>query len=611
MKKINLFLITLFFSFFLPFFSLKVKAENNLNYSITCLKIESTYKPSCVAAYPCLEPPPNFSVLGKKDHLFKLKGTGFPLNEDIYIIGCVETGGNYRCTTGTAENDQKVNQLGFAIVKDPTHEFYVVGGNPVRAASDGSLIINARSYTPTAVNHAFYGVYKIYPETPTTTSGVNSLQYGTFEFNQDSSLCTSVRWDPKGRVFDSLSLEPLPEATIQILDEQKNLLNKPGINSTLVTTETGEFSFYVEPGTYYYNSFKEGYTFPAGNNLNPNYNKIYYCDRDKNNNFPIYNQQYPIVESGKLVHCDVPLDPGTNRPYQSEPKLLKFGSVSLPASSNQPEKTRFSGLVTHPLTTVVLVGKNNRQEIARVTADKFQSWEIIIDNDKIPADEEIEVFLIKPDLTQDTQGLNWKEFFLKKVLAQGLTQISANITFQPILRYIEGYAYDKNGKILPFTRVNLKMQMSDKTIYSTQADEKGFFKIPSEVIPIFSYYLEFIPVNSSSVIKMSTADFSRLNKNYLTNQKLNLMTGTKNNQRITLMMTPPKNYQPTVLPTQPIEKPTTSVSTTSENSAKSLLLIVVILILLMMGVVVGVFIYRKKIFSSNYTNDSSENKLSS
>lgn len=580
--------LTLFFTLA----SLKVKAEDQLNYGITCIKIVSTYRPACVAEYPCLDRPTDLKVGNKIDHIFKLSGAGFPVNEDVYIIGCVETGGNFRCTTGSDATDAQVRGLGFALSKDPSHEFTVIGENPQKAAADGSLSFNARSYTPAAVSHAFYGVYR--PKMGTITSEANSLQYGTFQFNQDASVCTSIRWDPKGRVFDSISLEPLPQAMVRILDNNKSLINIPGLTSNMTTADEGMFSFFVEPGTYYFDVSKTGYQFPAGKNIDPNYVKAYYCDKDKDNNHSIYDEQHPIVEASKIVHCDIPLDPGTNTPYRTTPKITKIGSVSMPPPPDNPVQTRFSGSVTHPLTIITLVGEDSGKEYARTTADKFGHWEVMVGNSKLPTDEMVEAKPIKVDLTGQNLLQTFLKLFGNTVQAQGLVQIDDKMSFEPILRYIEGYAHDNNGKIIPFADVSLKMQMSDKTIYVTKADTNGFFTIPPQYIPIFSYYLEYSVPNSKTVVKNTTSEFSKKNKDYLENNKINLMTVTKNDKAIVISVTGTPNMS--LQPTQP-EKVDVSKMVTKEPAKSGGFLTIstlIILIFLLIAAALIIFVYIRK-----------------
>ena len=573
--------------------SVKARAEDQLNYGITCIKIVSTYRPACVAEYPCLDRPADLKVGSKIDHIFKLSGTGFPANEDVYIIGCVETGGNFRCTTGSDATDAQVRNLGFALAKDSGHEFTVIGANPQKASADGSLSFNARSYTAATIAHAFYGVYR--PKMGLTTGEANSLQYGTFQFNQDASNCTSIRWDPKGRVFDSVSLEPLPSATVKILDENKSTINIPGLMSNLTTVDDGSFSFFVEPGTYYFDVSKTNYQFPAETNLNQNYIKAYYCDQDKNNNYPIYNQQYPVVEENKIIHCDVPLDPGTNPPYRSTPKITKIGSVSMPPPPDNPIQTRYSGSVTHPLTIITLVGDETGKEYARTTADKFGHWEVTVSNSKLPTNEKVDAKPIKTDLTGQNLIQTLLKFFQKEVQAQGLIQIEDKVSFEPILRYIEGYAYDNGGKIIPFADVSLKMQMSDKTIYITKADTNGFFTIPPQYIPIFSYYLEYSIPNSKIIVKNTTSEFAKKNKDYLENNKINLMTVTKNDQPIVISVTgtPKTSLQPTQ-PQQVDESKITITTTPVKGSSLLTISTLIILIFLLISAAVIIFVYIKK-----------------
>jgi hypothetical protein len=127
---------------------------------------------------------------GKTDHRVRLTGDGFSAGAKVHIVGCLTTEPPTNCTTGDSLLD---NSLG--LTKDPRHSFIVDGENPVTLlTSQTTLEKVVYSYsTGESATHSFYGVVIIDPNLVNQGKG-DSVQYGTFQFKQDLSKCTAVRW---------------------------------------------------------------------------------------------------------------------------------------------------------------------------------------------------------------------------------------------------------------------------------------------------------------------------------------------------------------------------------------------------------------------------------
>lgn len=541
-------------------------------------------------------------------------GTGFPPNYDIYVVLCVppktkknEKPKNYRCTTGNNEYDRllfsadltgKIAPLSFAVPKGATL-------NQKQQTSTGNLNVLVHMSNPEGhTNYAFFGVTINEPQL-TNEGQANTLQYGTFQFSQDPSKCVSIRWDPYGRVFDSRSLEPISDVRVKLLDENKKLVILKGLFNPQKTEVDGQFNFSVKfkkdetERTFYLdvdtkplqNAFPQQnyqHTFSANPNLHPNFVKAY---------SDIYKPGVPIVEKvGQPEHRDIPLDPGSGAEFHSDAQILSFGSVKLGA------QTRFEGTISHPLSIAALVGEVSRKEVVRATSDNKGAWAILLDNSRIPQNEGLEPIAIKVDITKlafkkeknlfYSGALQFIDDIFTRLFKQLDIKASAQTTgpvtdrnpaLQPILSYIEGYAYDQNGKIIPNATVKVKLEMSDGLYYQTKADEGGFFTISSEHLPIFAYYLEFTNPTSGISTKMTTSEFVQKNQDYLVANKINLMAATKNGQ--SLLPTP--LVSPTVVQ---MISPTPAVL---PGNQLNLILTVVVLVVLL-GVAGGVLIYLKK-----------------
>ncbi len=615
-KKIlfRTFLILVFITFGLFFLKKEVKAVGSAAYSWQCMEVVAKYddchsSDTNCASYPAGTAHPDPA---NKDHELKIGGTGFPAGVDIYLVSCVTTDTFTKCTTGNSTSD---NTLG--IEKASGHVFKILGQNPRKAEANGGLSAIVRSYYPDKVRHKFFGVY---PAVMTGAGGeASTITYGTFDFTSANKKCFGINWDPEGRVFDSRSLEPIEKATVTLLDETKARA-KLTIDTQVSTAKDGSFSFYTPNGSYYFDAAKTGYRFPvAFSRIHPNYSTAYYCDQDANNryDYPIYDKQYKIVEQNKLLHCDIPLDPGTNPPLHKDPVILTFGQMAVPNTL----LTQFEGTVTHPFTRILLIGKKTGKEYVRIDADKLGNFLKVIDNSLLPQDEGLRDPLADPqpvvkfDLTTG-QYLSQKENLLESfkklvrlifpldVVAQTTKYVTRAYAMEPILRYLEGYAYNAQGQVVPFAAVSIKLQMSGKTVYETSADKDGFFRIAPQNLPIFEYYVEFSSPNSATPFKMTTSEFAQKNKNYLAENKINLMTVTENGKSISRVIVEPSGSAspPAAISTTPGfianqfggQKNQSGIANQPSANKTFILYVVIILVSLIILVFIGVFFYLKK-----------------
>ena len=141
------------------------------------------------------------------------------------------------------------------------------------------------------------------------------------------------------------------------------------------------------------------------------------------------------------------------------------------------------------------------------------------------------------------------------------------------MNYIEGYASS------PQSKVTIKLSSNDKVVYSTVADDSGYFTIYAKNLPIFEYYLEFTDSNKK-ITKLTTSEFVKKNQAYLDEAKINLMQGTKQNQK----MINPKNN-----PSQ-----NNKTSNSIKNTFNPTVLIIILTILLLVVVTAGLVFYIRK-----------------
>jgi len=570
------------------------------------LNIDAIYMPCEDPANALCVPFPTggvHPVAAKHDHEMGLSADGFPANTDVYIVGCIDTLTTSKCTTGDPALDTLLNSMpgGDTMTADSTHHFKAVQ-NPVKSDANGAISVIIRSFTPQVVDHFFNAYFTEDQDLSAKATGKNITVTPEEALHlQDFSIATPTpakvrtprrparerrtRNDPKGRIFDAKSLEPVPGIEASLLDNFKRLYEEPNFVNPLSVQLNGEFNFWVPNGIYYLSFSK----LPVTHNwpvempqVHPNYNLAYYCDpevKDESTSqtVPLYYQQFSIIEYNKLVHCDVPIDPGTNPPFRSEVKALTYGLTR----STTDNTFSYSGKQTHPFTKVELIGETTGKVVAEVEADKLGFWSINVVPANYPLDkngmpDKVLVRYTKKDLTAETQ----------------FRSINGT-SFDPILRYLEGYAYDSQGKVIPNARVGVKQKNADTVVYLTTADNKGLFKIGSQYLPSLPYDLIFTNPEAGNSLKRTTTDFVEANKDYLIKKSLNLVS--TENRDVPLTITATSSFGSLGLggdESKPVAQITPEAPKSSQNSLISLFL--GFLVIVIIGGLIAVKLSHKK-----------------
>jgi len=193
-----------------------------------------------------------------------------------------------------------------------------------------------------------------------------------------------------------------------------------------------------------------------------------------------------------------------------------------------------------------------------------------------------------------------KQIFVPETLAQ---QSSTSIRFEPILNYIEGYAYDAQGNAIPNAKVGVYLTFSSKPYVEVTADAKGYYKIGAEMLPTMSYVMRYTSA-SGAVTKLSPSTFLKQNTNYLVSNKINL-SQPKTTKSITDSATKEASQSPsdTFFRENPIAavSPTTKgnsigpdVTNQSNGSGNIMLLIIAVVALIISVIVLVVFGLKKR-----------------
>jgi len=540
----------------------------------------------------CLTP----TVIGTNK--VSLTGSEMPTNEKMYIVDCIPTANNFVCTTGSKTWDDLLN-----ITATNPQSFSVDQGNPY-ILTKGVLNLTANVQMDSGASHFFVATILI--DTSALDAQSKSIKLATFNFNdQDLSRCISANspsesggggdssgasesgggpggegGDPYGRIFDAKSLEPIPNVSISILDQNKQNLNIPLLTNPQIVKNDGVFNFVVAPGTYYLNPrIPSGYIFANAANINSNYTKAY--------SQILSSPEEAIIEKSikNPEHRDIALDPGTNTPFRSTPVKINYGTMR-----NGTDMVVI-GRVSHPLSIIEFTQGSNI--IGKTTATKYGAFKVTIKNSMIQPDTAIDVTITKVDLTNNanlsTKSNNlFDSLFitLKSIISpQVIAAISNKSSFKidPIPSYLEGLAYDKSSNVVPNAIIYVKLNNSNQIYYQTKADEKGAFKINPSDLPIYAYSIEIKDPKTNVVTKQTTYEFAGKNKKYLSENKVNLMTAIKNGKSL-IKKTPTS-----------IVKNQTNNTTPSEKKLKAMedpnSIIFTLLVLFAIMIVIGITLY--------------------
>ncbi len=509
-------------------------------------------------------------------------------NNPTYILECLATSNGQVCTTGIATGDVKIYGKDNTAELNKTDDYQFQGmfetdgitiaANPVKSLGNGNINpVEWQSYSKGNARK-FFALNFFDPTQGGDLAGLGAQQQGTFSFEDQSNLkdCVSISWDPYGRIFDSQTLEPIPNGSVDLLKKRENGLftrltaNEViggAIENPFITKENGYFSFVVPDGIYKLSVNNQDYLFPGKEaNLNQNFIKAY------DDIYP-YQTGLEINQRGAIQHRDIPLDPkeqGIRYPI----KLIEY-FYNLDKTTNT---LLLEGLASHPSTIIrfySLKATGVTQTLTRyrllktIQADTYGKFKTEIDQSSFESTEVFgDIELEKFDLTKTTASRQHSIFTVEA--AQPITSV---VRLNPILNSIKGYAYDGKKNILPNATVGVYLSYANKPYYETKTDEKGYYEIPTERIPNSEYYIKYTPI-IGAIQKTTTSKFIAQNNSYLAVNNINLNT---NKGKKTISPLKNKLLTP-LLPSS--SKQTAAAKRSSQNSFTFLIIVVMLLLLI-------------------------------
>lgn len=471
---------------------------------------------------------------------------------------------------------------------------------------------------------------------PTVAVGIGGQQQGTLTFPTAgpsptappavTSDCHGEAWDPYGRVFDMKSLEPIPMTQVLLkqkmpdgtFDSEYAKSQNPLIFNPFPTNVFGGYVFYVRDGDYSLIPTKAGYTQPAlaqQSELSP-FAKSIYSDL-------YYSDSLAIRQRGAIQHRDIPMmpDDGIGKSYalkilteeeevRPDGKMIYRGQTSHPFAELVVEVCRNeNGIETCDTPTVY--GKKNGGP------DKDGKFEVILNPSTLQVGEYYGRTFRKVDLTSNTVSQSIFEqvfnaivqvFAPPAALAQETGTETKRVAIQPIVQYLEGYAYDKFGKLMPNAVVSLYIPMSERPVYETVANDQGYYRITSEYIPNITYTIGYSVGSEPASTMLTTSQFLMQNKPFIEAEKIDPYKAVtvRTNPRRTIAPTyvPPAQIAPlpnageatSPAPVNQNQNAQTPATTAKTQSPNIMILAAAILLLLLaaVGAFIGVYMYKKR-----------------
>lgn len=468
-----------------------------------------------------------------------IKADAKPLaSADTYIIGCISTdqAPGQLCTTGNAQLDISTVYKEDRVAMLNQRTGFVFDGllgadgkvgvpNPVRSNTDSTLgHIEWADHMPASHEHKWMAMNYWDPNS-VPDAGAGGQQQGTFSFENAEKNCVKISWDPYGRIFDATTLEPIAGSVVTLLVKRQDgsfttvtANDVPGtaIINPQTTVEDGQFSFVVPPGDYKLQVVPAAVA--AMSAVDASYTKAYY-------------ELYPLEtgdvvhQTGAIQHRDIPV---TTASTNTQPKLMEYFYET---SGNG--KATVHGRVSHPLTKLIAStikvstadpnSKTPYRPVGSYQTDKWGKFNIEIDQTNFEKTADYtEAFgqleLVKTDLRDTTPPpaarTPWQWFLAR--LADLTTTVFAQakntiINFEPIPQYLDGYAYDANGKPMANTRVGVYETFSNKPYVEVKTDANGHFVVTSQYLPNSTYEIRYTTPNGSTT-KVTPSKFLAQNQ---------------------------------------------------------------------------------------------------
>ncbi|MBP7966758.1 hypothetical protein KAZ66_00650 [Candidatus Woesebacteria bacterium] len=583
-----------------------------------------------------------------------LRNSTFSPDSFVVIAECLEVGEDMDddgtadpiCTTGSSSLDKEIfcgdvnspsagcdhlafleslEDVEYSLDIDSDYgQFSVQNGNVIKMIpgkivtdAQGKTIYQAvewQSFTKLDATRSYLAIYPFIPPSitpspslPSQTKGLGGQQQDvmdTFPTSTPTPTPVPVRtsWDPRGRVFDAETLEPITQGNVVL--KQKNELNvfdagyankqNPLILNPFQLENSGEYIFYVVNGEYTLEPRIPSYrhmTSSELNSLSSNAKKIYV-------NQLYFSDSLPIVEKGSIEFRDVPVM-SVNGTHIEAP--IKVYSEKREVSDTGD--LLYSGQVSYPYAQLIteFCSEVNSKEVCHDKnifsylnggPDNQGYFSISLKQQNMQAGEYIIRSFKKVDLRalplaqkmRMVMHLAWTAILPKGVEAAEANPNRAAIEVIPLV--LVGYLEDEHGAILANTEVEIHTVRVPTAIYATKTDSRGLLAISSEHLPREAYTIVAKKNGVETTIKTST--FLSNNKEFYEQHKLNPNIALTEDQISTVIK---ENNQAS--PSSLAKPAVVSDDNIASNSNSMIIVLIAAVLLLLVGVVSIVIYYRK------------------
>ncbi len=512
--------------------------------------IQSSYAPCEDSNIHCAEYPADLPLPDSANPDYSLRVAAIipeAVDRDVYIVGCADVESGRVCTSGNQATDTMLRSWGYQMPSAAGRAIqytYTPGpsswnsgarSSMVRTDETGSFWINVRSFTRISTNHMFFAVFQgdpvisvaPSPSGPTPTINIkNPAQNQQHMLPPPSPTPTPIpppqpppaaesgtgvsgtvlppqpsgQHDPKGRVFDASTLEPLANVLVTLKNQDGSLAKTTRFSNPQKTMSNGEFYFFVPAGKYVLevSELPQGYSWPLTDDQTSALLKnqaiaeknMYYCTKevgDTPGGVELYEKQHIINVEKTIVHCDIPVYSQSSARKNQELKIVTVGYTTMGTQH------QYSGRVTHPFAKVVLADKEGNY-VAETQADNLGFWYATVEDSKYPVYNSKLSELQLMASRYSTTG--------KPAKPQSLNKI-----FEPIVRSVSGVATDSLGTVVPnaTVRVRLLDGEDEAGVVVARADENGRYSIPGDKVPHFEYEIEYADT-AGKTVTMKTSD---------------------------------------------------------------------------------------------------------
>ena len=392
----------------------------------------------------------------------------------------------------------------------------------------------AQMYTLLHNNVTFWGLQFTNDEaslsaTPTQTQTTGTaLKLATFIGENSPGIpegalanCTTISWDPYGRIIDSYTLEPIRDVLVSLKNSSANNIleltknpNDPTFRNPFTTNSQGGFNFAVIPGTYYLYPTHPDFTFPiedeeihnqAVSNLRLFDPLGEYVTLEKANSKIYLNPQEAIIEvAGASQRRDIIMQP-KNINYKGSP--VELISVS---NTRQGIQQLVKGIVSHPKS--IIKALINNKIIGQTEADYEGNFTLLLNEELIPANAQ--AFQIIPEKVPLVANLS-------PTTIDSINQ-SETQSFKLIPAVLSGFIFDQNYQVIPNTKVEIVLSGLTNIAYTTvYTNSHGFLAIPYQNLPPSEFLLKVYPANKAP-FQLTIEQFLKLNTVYLEESKVNI-----------------------------------------------------------------------------------------